>query len=585
MAQPGINLDDRLRAIPGFTLFRRSSSLVANPTTQGVSLRGLGSSGASRTLVLWDGVPINDPFGGWVYWTRVSPRELDRVEVNRGASTSVFGDRAMSGVISVFSRAGTPFIEASYESGNRNTHELSGAVSQVWSRWGASAAVRAFTTDGYHIVRSDRRGPVDTPANVRFVAGNARVDLLGSANRLFLRLDILAEERDNGTTLTRNSTSLGTIAANYSRQWTADTFSGLVYHTREEYRASFSTVSADRITERLTSFQTVPSEATGGAGIWRHRGSDWNLLGGADLVRVEGTSIDRTVPTGVRSAGGSQTQQGTFLQADFNAGPVKAFLGSRYHFAGGGNRFLSPNAGLSAGTGPLRFRGSVFRAFRAPTLNELYRPFRAGNTETQANEALQPETLFGAEAGVDYIAEIGRVSVSFFRNELNDLITNVTLISLPNQIVRQRQNAASALTRGVDVHARRSWRQWSAEAGYLFTESRFGTRERIPQVPRHSGMAQLTWLRGSTFLSGGLRAFSFQFEDDRNTFLLPGFATFQISASQTLRAGFSAFVEAENLLDREYLAGFTPVPVVGAPRLWRVGLRWEGRRSASPRRM
>src|SRR5205814_2367322 len=89
---PGINLDDRLRQVPGFSLFRRSSSVVANPTTQGVSLRGIGSSGASRTLVLWDGIPINDPFGGWVYWTRIDPSYIDRVEIDRGASTSVFGD-------------------------------------------------------------------------------------------------------------------------------------------------------------------------------------------------------------------------------------------------------------------------------------------------------------------------------------------------------------------------------------------------------------------------------------------------------------------------------------------------------------
>ncbi|MGH9632416.1 MAG: TonB-dependent receptor, partial [Bryobacteraceae bacterium] len=115
-ALPGVNLDDRLRAIPGFSLFRRSSSLVANPTTQGVSLRGLGSSGASRTLVQWDGVPINDPFGGWVYWTRVDPYELERVEVSRGASTSVFGDRAMSGAIAMFSRPPERLrLNASYE--------------------------------------------------------------------------------------------------------------------------------------------------------------------------------------------------------------------------------------------------------------------------------------------------------------------------------------------------------------------------------------------------------------------------------------------------------------------------------------
>src|SRR6478609_6494434 len=73
---PGVNLDDRLRMIPGFTLLRRTSSIAANPTTQGVSLRGIGSSGASRSLVLWDGIPVNDPFGGWVYWTRLSPEEI-----------------------------------------------------------------------------------------------------------------------------------------------------------------------------------------------------------------------------------------------------------------------------------------------------------------------------------------------------------------------------------------------------------------------------------------------------------------------------------------------------------------------------
>ncbi|MEJ7605445.1 MAG: TonB-dependent receptor [Bryobacteraceae bacterium] len=224
--QPGVNLDDRLRAIPGFTLFRRSSSLVANPTTQGVSLRGLGSSGASRTLVLWDGVPVNDPFGGWVYWTRIAPEEVERVEVSRGASTSVFGDRAVSGAIALFSRpAERHRVTGSYEGGNKNTHQVTGGASNHWGKYAASANVRAFTTDGYYIVRQDRRGLADTPANVRFIGGTARLDYLGGSDRLFLKLDILAEERANGTLLTNNSTGLGTVAAHYSKQLTADTFS------------------------------------------------------------------------------------------------------------------------------------------------------------------------------------------------------------------------------------------------------------------------------------------------------------------------------------------------------------------------
>lgn len=577
--QPGVNLDDRLRAIPGFTLFRRSSSLVANPTTQGVSLRGLGSSGASRTLILWDGVPLNDPFGGWVYWTRVAPSELERVEVSRGAATSVFGDRAMSGAIAFFSRPAARYASLGYDAGNQDTHMVTLGGGYLWNRFAASANLRAFTTDGYYTIREDRRGRADAPANVRFVAGNTRLDWLGGADRLFVRLDILAEERENGTVLTNNSTSLGTIAANYSRQWTDDTVSLLAYHTREEYRASFSTVAADRNSERITSFQTVPSEAVGAAGLWRHRSTNWNLLGGADMQRVEGTSTDVLVPTGLRVAGGSQLQQGTFVQSDFSRGAFRGFLGGRYQVVEGGSRFFSPSAGIVGGHGPWRARGSVYRGFRAPTLNELFRPFRAGNAETLANPLLRPETMFGAEVGVDYTGEFATVSVSGFRNSLEDLITNVTLVSTPALISRQRQNAAEALTRGIDMNARMRWHQWTGELGYLFSESRFGTGERIPQVPRHSGTAQVTWYNGSTFASAGMRAFSFQFEDDRNQFVLPGFTTVQLSWSRTLTHGVAVNAEVENLLDREYLVGFSPVPLIGAGRLWRVGLRWDHPRS------
>ena len=209
-AVAGANIDDRLRQVPGFTLFRRSSSLVANPTTQGVSLRGIGSSGASRTLLLWDGIPENDPFGGWVYWDRFAPRELERIEISRGASTSVFGDLAMGGVIALFTRPAEKYhFEGSYEAGNRNTHELTAGASTLWQHVALSGFVRSFTTDGYFIVPSRIRGSVDRQASVEFVAGNARVDLFGAHDRFFTRLDILAESRQNGTVLQTNSTSLG----------------------------------------------------------------------------------------------------------------------------------------------------------------------------------------------------------------------------------------------------------------------------------------------------------------------------------------------------------------------------------------
>src|SRR5262249_1099801 len=98
---PAVVADDVLRAFPTFSLFRRSNTPPTTPTSQGVSLRGIGPSGVSRALVLLDDVPFNDPFGGWVYWTRVPLESADRIEVVEGASSSLYGNYAMGGVINI----------------------------------------------------------------------------------------------------------------------------------------------------------------------------------------------------------------------------------------------------------------------------------------------------------------------------------------------------------------------------------------------------------------------------------------------------------------------------------------------------
>ncbi len=575
---PAATLDNRLRNVPGFSLFRRASSLVTHPTTQGVSLRGLGSSGASRTLVLWDGIPLNDPFGGWVYWTRLDPQELDRVEIARGATTSAFGDRTLSGAIALFSRPlEMPRLTGSYIAGNRNTQEVSAGFSESWNRWAASIDARAFTTDGYFIVPAAVRGSIDTPAGVRFVTGNTHLDYTGPRHRLFIKADMLVEDRKNGTVLQTNSTSLGTVSGRYFRESANTTLTGLAYHTREQFHAGFSAVAADRNSERLTSRQTVPATATGGALYMQHRRSQWEAFGGADTQRSAGESIDRLVPTGLRVGGGTIWERGLFGQLQGRFRQALLFVGAREDWTGQGGQFFSPRAGVVAGRGSWRARTSVYRSFRAPTLNELYREFRMGNVVTLANAGLRPETVFGAEVGADWEVKDMRLTVTGYRLALDGLITNVTLTATPSLITRQRQNAAAALARGVEVEVHQRWRHWQGQLGYLYADSRYRTGERIPQSPRHQGSAQLVYQRGGTTASAGLRSYALQFEDDRNQFVLPGFATVQLVIRQRLSASLTALAEAENLLDRQYLVGFSPTPNLGGPRLWRVGLRWEGR--------
>ncbi len=564
--------------VPGFSLFRRNSSLVAHPTTQGLSLRGIGSSGASRTLVLWDGIPVNDPFGGWVYWTRIAPEEVGRVEVSRGASTSLFGDRAMGGAVALFSREPEKGrVTGSYEFGNRGTHVVNGGASQVWNnRFALSGNGRAFTTDGYFIIPTPVRGTVDREANVRFVAGDVRFDVLGARQRFFLKTDVIVEDRGNGTPIQRNSTSMGSIGANYARNWGSETISALGFHTRGEFRSGFSTILNNRNLERLSSTQTVPSEAFGGSGFWRHASARWNLLAGGDAMRVEGSSIDR-FPTITRVGAGSQFQHGRFVQGDFGSGIFRVFAGARHHVPGAGRQFFSPSAGMTAGKGAWRGRASLYRSLRAPTLNELFREFRQGNAVTQANPLLKPESIFGAEAGLDWYGESTRVGVSFFRNDMRDIVTNVTLSSTAAEIVRQRRNAAQALAKGMEIDVRQRWRQFTGEASYLFVDTRFSTGPRTPQVPKHQGSVQLGWHGKSTSASAGVRATAAQFEDDLNRFVLPGFAVAHFSVSQRLWRGLSAQLVTENLFDRQFVVGFSPTALVGSPRLWRGGLRWDGR--------
>ena len=580
---PGTNLDDRLRQVPGFSLFRRSSSVVANPTTQGVSLRATGSTGASRTLVLWDSIPINDPFGGWVYWTRIDPGFISDVEINRGASTSIFGDRAMGGSIALFSPIEQRHhLYANYMGGNEYTHDASVGYSDLWGPWGLTLHSRGFTTDGYYITPEPVRGAVDTKANVRFATGDVNLDYLGIADRLSLHLDILAEERHNGTRLTHNSTGLGTIGLNYSHSWTNDQISVLAFHTQEQFHSTFSAVSAGRNFETLTSRQTVPVDDTGGAAYWKHHADSrtvkWNTIIGTDLDHTHGFSYDYSYNTHILTpGGGTLLEHGIFGQADVSIGPVRFFGGIRHQFTGQhGDTFVSPNGGMAVGWRQFRFRASGYRSFRAPTLNELYRNFRVGNVLTLANSALIPEGLTGVEAGVDWMGEGTRVSLTVFRNDLDNLVDNATLSTSPTLILRQRTNFPAALSRGVEVNVMHRWRRWTAEAGYLYADARLATGQRIPQIPKQQGTAQVTYSFKSTMVSAGVRAFGLQFDDDLNQFLLPGFSVVELAAQQNIARNFSAVASVENLLDRTYLVALTPTPNTGAPLLWRVGLRWRG---------
>jgi iron complex outermembrane recepter protein len=246
--------------------------------------------------------------------------------------------------------------------------------------------------------------------------------------------------------------------------------------------------------------------------------------------------------------------------------------------------FLSPRVSAAYRLhDSLSLHGSLYRASRTPTLNELHRGFRVGNIVTNPNPQLDPEQLGGAEGGALFTSGIVSARVTGFWNRLTDAITNVTLSSTPALITRERQNTDTVRAAGMELEADvRPHRYWTVGGLVALTRSTFTNTpaqpaldgNRVPQVPTYQLGATVTYLDPERFTAAlQVRRFGEQFDDDLNDFELDSFTVVDVTASKEVRRGLHAFVAVENLFDSEYDVGRTPIRTVGWPRTVRGGVR------------
>lgn len=613
-AAPDIRTDDFLRRLPSFSLFRRTSSLGANPTTQGASLRGIGPSGASRTLVLYDGVPFNDAFGGWVYWSQIDLEAVERIEVVRGGGSAAWGNTALGGVIQIVPRrpeAGT--LETTAHYGNRDTGAASVYASERFGPLGVAAEARYFSSDGYKRVAPEQRGSIDRRLHSRHRVGKLTIDYeISETARLTLRGTAFSEERGNGTPLANNETE--NFRGHAKLEWESDAgarWRSDFYAGTTDFTNSFTAVSADRNSEQLALDQfSVPSENIGASirrsGDLRQFGA---LTTGADIRYVEGETNERVVFQGDdRIAGGSQLLAGMFAEHEIEyPRNWQWHLGVRGDFwqiadgfrkppnedrisFGDRERFISNvRAGLTRTFAdlPIALRASVYQAFRTPTVNELYRPFQVGNDVTRANADLEAEQLTGGEIGFDLFPG-GSTSfrTTAYWNRVDDPILNVTIgTSDPGGQLRQRRNIGRTRIRGLESEFQhRSHDGWRVFANHALIDARVRESSDQPglegnhlaQVPRHV-------LTGGIGYEPGKKGFGFslegrwtddQFEDDTNGRELGAFWRFDLEVRYQFAPGQRIFVTVENLFDRRFTDGITGDGLVtqGAPRFVHVGV-------------
>ncbi len=614
-----ITVDDKLRQVPGFSLLRRSGSMTANPTSQGVSLRGLGASGASRALVLRDGIPINDPYGSWIFWGRVPVASLDEAQVVPGGASSLYGDDALGGVINLETRPSvlTNFAaEGSFGNNNTPFGSVFGGVRA--GQWAVSGSAEGFNTNGYIDVPASIRGAVDTPVSSEHATGDVKVErFFGDRGRMFLDGSLYGERRDNGTPLQINAATLRELG--FGTDWQsqrAGVFTLRLFGGTENYHQTFSSIGPNRNSESLTNDQHVPVQQMGFIGQWSKAiNAKFSLLAGLDGQDVQGWSLEESYvlgrPTASLANGGRQQYLGAFVEgiyqltrrwslsasgredlwSNFDASssrtPVGGKLSKVYYPARGQNSF-DPRATVSyrLDNGTVLY-ASGYRSFRAPTLNELYRSFRVGNVQTLADPYLVAEHFAGFETGVRASLWHNRLNVNgtFFWGYVTTPIANVTLQVTDALILRQRENLGKIRAPGFEVGASlRVTEKINFSAAYQFVDSTVISfpanpalvGNLIPLVPRNNVTFQGTWAAPRRFmvaLQG--RAASNEYDDDQNLLPLGSYFVLSASVSHPVYKGVDMFVAGENITNSSYEIARTPYVNLGQPILVRVGLRWQ----------
>ncbi|MBL8648954.1 MAG: TonB-dependent receptor [Sphingopyxis sp.] len=608
----GARIENRLRDEAGIVQFRRSDGRSAHPTSQGVTLRGLGGNASARALVTLDGVPQADPFGGWVAWSAYDAINLGGVIVTRGGGSGVDGPGALAGTIALYSTM-TDGATGSLAYGSRDSWDASASVGGELGRGQIALDGRYSRGDGFIPVAKGQRGLVDRAApyeqgglglRLRFDAGdNSRIE---ASVRGF------SDQRDRGTDFTASKTDGVDASLRFvhdpggATQWLA-----LGYVQLRDFDSGFASVAAGRNSVAPALLQRVPATGLGARFELRPAIGGANPLRiGADWRRTTGRTeedffFNGTTPGRHRIAGGSSDTVGAF--AEWTSGGAadgflwtlsgrvdRWWLGEGYrlerniggtmitnlHFAARQGWEGSGRAGLRWTSDGFSLRAAAYRGWRLPTLNELYRPFRVGAEVTTANEMLEPERLWGGETGADWTRGGTKLSITLFANHLSNAIANVTLA--PN--LNQRRNLDAIDSKGVEFSAeqivgpatlRATWAFTDAEVNAAGTAANLDGRKPA-QIAKHGASLSLRDNGGGPF--GGfatLRYVGKQNEDDLGLLVLDDALTLDAGLSWRVSRGISVEARGENLFDALVPAAISSAGIVerATPRTLWVGAR------------
>ena len=629
-------LDELLSSEPAFSLYRRQTSLFGNPTSAGVSLRNTGATAASRTLVVLDGIPQNDPFGGWVYWARHDPSTLESVRIVPAARAAVWGNASPAGVVQLTSH---PAFEERHllrvGGGGQGTYSASTSHTLVADDDSLAVTFSAFGlhSDGFFAVPSWQRGTIDRKLAIDSYGADLKLAWHAAPGiTVEPMFSWYEEDRNNGTPLAGNSTE----ALDFALRVTSEDDGGLswqalAYRQQRRFKSMFTSVNATRTAETpsLDQFH-VPGDGTGAAFTlqWKPEGP-WSLTTGADFRKTDGaTNEDAGFVAGSfvrrRQAGGEQSLTGTFAAAGYEASHdtrIDASVRLDAWKLEDGRRIeksltngstlrkdlqsdrdgIEPSFALAVShdlTNELVFGLSAGTSFRLPTLNELHRPFRVRNDITEANPALDPERFYSIEGTADWqAADCLKFDASLFHHWIRDAIANVPITD-PAQIAAifgtlppggsgsQRQNVDEARVLGLQAGAEWQPRQevtlrldgiWSDTEFSESTKQPLLDGKPFPQAPDLRLIAAADWHATDTLtFSAGYEYGADQYDDALAQRRIPSYTSARIGATWQATEQVMLHARIDNLFNEEIATGLSSdgIRTIAAPRSFWVGAEW-----------
>lgn len=620
-SQPTLRLDSVLGSVPGLSLFRRANSFTAHPTTQGLSMRGVGANAAGRTLVTLDGIPQNDPFGGWVYWSGYQGVSVSTANVRRGGSPGAFGAQALAGAVDLQTEARNA-VSGFY--GSDNSFGINGSAVVNAPHGDFALEGGYFETDGDFLLDADDRGPVDArAASEAYSLGGSYAHRFSAKTSLTTRVRVYGENRVNGLSLSVNETdAIDTSLRLLHEPGDGPSYEVTAYYRERDFANVFVSARDNRSSERpvLNQFD-VPAWGAGFLARIQYGGFEFGL----DGRRMSGETNERFRNLGAgftrqRRAGGDQWIIGGYgeyaASGDWGELSVTARL-DRWRTYNGEREEIDladgssvrsdsvPNRADWVGSGRIGYeraltdavglRAAAFKSWRLPTLNEYYRPFRVVNDITEANPNLRPESLYGIELGFDY-QPLNTVSASLtvFRNWLHDGVGNITIGFGPGffplggfvpggGVLRQRANVDETTIDGIELEGRMELDGGLSLTGqYLYARSRITEFDANPalignrpvQTPRHSATASLAQQLEQGFWRIEARYAGNQFDDDLNTRRLGDIFTVNAGAGFNVLDGVRLTANAENLFNARVVSALssTGLETIAQRRFMRVGV-------------